>query len=106
MSMCERRARGRVVHWSRLLQETWELPLEVARKHLGHVGGESAPDDHAQRREILAILREGVRGNLPAALAQGVRDVEDRDVLDTVVEREGEDGKLVAAGQQPERPHF
>ena len=41
-----------------------------------------APDDDPQRGEVRAVLRERVGGHLPAALAQRVRDVEDREVVD------------------------
>ena len=38
-----------------------------------------------RRGEVLAVLREGVRRHLPAALAHRVRDVEDGEVLDLVL---------------------
>jgi hypothetical protein len=51
-----------------------------------------APLDHnTQRREVGALLREGVGRHEPATLPEGVRDVEDRVVLDVVGQREGED---------------
>ena len=53
-------------------------------------------DHHPQRREVGAVGREGVGGQQPAALAQGVRDVEDREVVDAVLELEGEHRQLVA----------
>ena len=56
-----------------------------------------------QRGEVLAVLREGVRRDLPAALAQRVRDVEDREVLDLVLHLEREDRQLVSARDQLER---
>src|SRR4029453_15449573 len=59
------------------------------------------PSD-TERREILAVLRERVRGHLPPALAKCVRDVEDREVHDVVSELEGEDGELVASRDQLE----
>ena len=59
--------------------------------------------DDAQRGEVGPVLREGVGGHLPAALAQRVRDVEDGEVVDVVLEREREHRQLVAPRQQLER---
>ena len=67
---------------------------------------EAVPDDDAERREVLPVLREGVGGELPAALAQRVRDVEDGEVLDPVLQLEGEHRQLVAPRDQLERPEL
>ena len=75
-------------------------------EHVRHVVREPPPDDDAQRGEVGAVLGEGVRGHLPAALAQRVRDVEHGVVVDAVLQREGEDGQLVAARQELERPEL
>ena len=45
--------------------------------------GEALADDHAQRRKVIAVLGERVGGNLPAALSQRTRDVEDGEVWRT-----------------------
>ena len=74
-----------VVDRLRLLLEPRQLPLEVGDEQVGHVVGEAAPDDDAQRGEVRAVLRERVGGHLPAALAQRVRDVEDGEVVDLVL---------------------
>ncbi len=83
--------------------EPGELALDVGDEHVRQVVREAASNDDAQRREIGAVLGEGVRRYLPAALAQGVRHVEHRVVLDAVFQREREDGKLVAPREQLER---
>ena len=64
---------------------------------------EAAAGHDAQRREVLAVRRERVRGHLPAALAHRVRDVEDREVVDVVAQREREHRQLVAPRDQLER---
>src|SRR6476660_3515944 len=70
-----------VVHRRRLLLEAWQLSLDVLHEQVRQVVGEAAPDDDPERREVFTIRRERVRGHLPAALPQGVRDVEDGVVL-------------------------
>ena len=98
-------APGRLVVDRRGLRlEPRKLPLEVGDEHVRHVVREAAPDDYAQRGEVGPVLRERVRRHLPAALAQRVRDVEDGVVLDLLLQREREHGKLVAARQELERP--
>ena len=61
-------------------------------------------DHHPERREVGAVLREGVRGDQPSALAERVRNVEDSEVVDLRGKREREDRQLVSAGQERERP--
>ncbi len=65
-----------------LALEARELALEVGDEHVGQVVREAAANDDAERGEIGAVLGERVGGDLPAALAKGVRDVEDRVVVD------------------------
>ena len=80
-----------------------QLALDVAYEHVGEVVREALPHDDAQRGEVGAVGGEGVGRHLPAALAQGIRDVEDGEVVDVVLELECEDRQLVAARQQLER---
>src|SRR5215218_2970064 len=73
-----------VVNRRRLLLEARQLTLQVAHEQVGQVVGEAAPDDDPEGGEILPVLREAVRGHLPATLAHGVRDVEDGEVVHLV----------------------
>ena len=73
-----------LVHRGGLLLELRQLPLDVVDQQVRHVVAEAALDHDAQHRQVLAVLREGVRREQPAALAQRVRDVEDREVVDPV----------------------
>ena len=70
---------------------------------VGEVVAEPPLDHDAQRGQVGAVGREGVRGQEPAALAEGVRDVEHRVIVDRGIELEGEHGQLVAACQELER---
>ena len=83
-----------------------QLSLDVPHEHVREVVGEAAPDDDPERREVFTIRRERVRGHLPAALPQRVRDVEDRVVLDVGPERERKHRQLVPAGDQLEGPEL
>ena len=89
------RARG-VPNRRGLRLEVRQLPLDVLHEQVGHVVGEPELDDDAQRREVGAVGRERVGGHQPAALAQRARDVEDREVVDLVLELEREHRQLVA----------
>jgi hypothetical protein len=53
-----------------------------------------------QRGQVGAVVGEGVGRDEPAALAERVGDVEDREVVDVVGDRKGKDGKLVTACEQ------
>src|SRR5674476_1018731 len=64
---------------------------------------EAALDHHAQGGDVVTVLREGVRGQQPAAFAQRGRDIEDVEVRDLRLEDEREDRQLVAASQELER---
>ena len=99
--------RGRpVVNGLRLLLEARQLPLRSATSRSARSWREAAPHDDPQRREVLPVLRERVRRDLPAALAQRVRDVEDGEVVDVVAQLEREHGQLVAVREQLERPEL
>ena len=99
--------RGRLVmNRRRLLLETRQLSLQVGDQHVRHVVGEPAPDDDSKSGKIFAVLRERVRGHLPATLAKRVRHVEHGEVLDVVPKREREDGQLVAPRDELERPEL
>ena len=74
-----RRARARAARCSRGSWRSRSATSRSARSWL-----KPAPDDDPQRREVRAVRRERVRGHLPAALAQRVRDVEDGEVVDVV----------------------
>ena len=104
--MVEGGGRVAVVDGRRLLLEPRQLTLQVVDQQVGQVLAEPTFDDDPQRREVLAVLRERVRRQEPAALAQGVGDVEDREVVDPVLEREGEDRQLVTLGQELEGPQL
>ena len=88
------------MHRCRLLLEPRQLPLEIVHEQVRQVVAETSPHDDTQRGEVGPVLGKRVRGNLPAALAHGVRDVEHGEVLDAVGEREREDRELVASGQK------
>ena len=90
----------------RLLLQARQLPLEIVDEHVGHVVREPTPDDHAQGGEVGPMLRERVRRNLPAALTHCVRDIENRVVLDLVLQRESEDRQLVSSRQELEGAHL
>src|SRR5215218_3245789 len=92
-----------VVHRLGLALEARQLPLEVREQHVRHVVGEAAPHHDSERSEVLAVLREGVRGHLPAPFAERVRDVEDGEVVDRVAHFEREDRQLVPSREQLER---
>ena len=100
------RRRCRVVHRRRLLLEPRELPLDVGHEQVGEIVREAAAHDDAERREVRAVLRERVCRNLPAAFAQGVRDVEDGEVVDVVLHGEREHRKLVPSRHELERPEL
>src|SRR5262245_38481007 len=104
--VAEPRGGGVVVYRLGLLLEPRQLPIQVREQHVGHVVGEAAPHDHAQGGEVFAVLRERVGRHLPAALAQRVRHVEDGEVVDVVLDLEGEDGELVPPREQLERPEL
>src|SRR5215211_2699178 len=95
-----------VVHRLGLALEARQLALQVREQHVAQVVREAAPHDHAEGGEVLAVLRERVRRHLPAPLAERVRDVEDREVVDPVPHGEGEDRELVPARQQLEGPEL
>src|SRR5262249_62258745 len=80
----------------------WGLPPEIAKEEIRHIVAEALPDDDPQRRQVGPVLRERVRGDLPAALPQGVGDVEDGEVVDPVREREREHRELVPLRKQLE----
>src|SRR5262245_9359462 len=104
--MAEPGGSGVVVHRLGLLLEPRKLPLQVREQHVRHVVGEAAPHDDPEGREVIPVLRERVGRNLPAALAHRVRHVEDGEVVDPVLHLEGEDGELVPACEQLERPEL
>ena len=85
-----------------LFLQARELALDVGDEKVGHVVTQAALDHHTQRTQVGPVLGERVRGHEPAALAERVRDVEDRVVLDVVVQREREDRQLGTAGDEPE----
>jgi hypothetical protein len=58
-----------VVHRGRLALEARQLPQQVVDEHVRHVV-RSPTDDDAKGGEVGAVVRERVRGDLPAALAQ------------------------------------
>jgi hypothetical protein len=71
-----------VVQRALLSLEAGELPLEVGPQRVGHVVGEAPLDDDPESRQVGPLLRERVGGYEPAPLAQCIRDVEDREVVD------------------------
>ncbi|CAM5337525.1 hypothetical protein SCALM49S_06220 [Streptomyces californicus] len=73
--------------------------------HLALVAGrpkETVAAHHPQHRQVLAVGREGVRGDQPAPFAQPARHVEDVVRVDVVLRREGEHRQLVAPGEESE----
>ena len=58
------------------LREEIDVALQVGDQEVGEVAREAVAHDDAQRREVLAVLRERVRRHEPAPLAQALRDVE------------------------------
>ena len=104
--MVECRRRRAVVNRLRLLLEARQLPPQIGNQHVGEVVGEAASHDDPERREVLAVLREGVGRDLPATLAQRVRDIEDREVVDVVPQLEREYRQFVAARDQLEWPEL
>jgi hypothetical protein len=88
-----------------LRQQAGQDAAQVLKEEVGEVVPEAVADDDTQRGEVGAVFREGVRGDQPAALAQGRGNVEDGEVGDAVVHLEGEDGKLAAVSEQGERSH-
>ena len=89
--MVEAARAAAVVQGRGLPLQARELPLDVGDEQIGQVVTEAPFDHHTQRRKVGALLREGVGRHEPAALPEGVRDVEDRVVLDVVDQREVED---------------
>ena len=65
-----------------LLPEPWQLAGQIVDEHVAHVVGETLLDDDAQRCQVRAVCRKGVRRHEPATFAQCVRDVEDAEVVD------------------------
>src|SRR5688572_8449603 len=49
--------------------------IQVVEEEARQVQGEAVAHDHAHDREVLAVGRHRVGGHLPAALAQGAREV-------------------------------
>jgi hypothetical protein len=92
-------ARGGLVHEFGLLLELRQLPFDVVDEQVGHIVAEAPLDHDPQRCEVLPIFRERVGRQEPPALAQPVRDVEDRVVVDSVGERECEERQLIDAGR-------
>ena len=78
--------------WSR---GSWRLMSSTSRSAMSWLKPRLTTTRSAARS--VAVLRERVGGHQPAALAQRVRDVEDGEVVDAVVEREREHRQLVAA---------
>ena len=94
--MVERGRAVAVVHRFPLLLQPGQLPLDVGEQHVREIVAEPASHHDAKSREVITVLRERVSRQLPAALTQRVRDVEDGEVVDRVLDREGEDRQLVA----------
>jgi hypothetical protein len=61
-----------VVYGGGLGLEPRQLPLDVRDEQVGEMVSEAPPHDHAQGGKVLSVLRERVRGHLPAALAKRV----------------------------------
>src|SRR5262245_8438567 len=106
MSVSERRPGRRVVYGGRLALQAWEVAQNVLDEHVGHVVRAPSTDDEGERGEVGAFLGERVGRNLPASLAQCVRDVEDRVVVDLGLQREREDRQLVAVREEFEGPQL
>src|SRR5262245_29148802 len=59
---------------SRQLREVLRRGPDVGDQEVGEVAVEAVAHDDPERGEVLAVLREGVRGDEPALLAQDARD--------------------------------
>ena len=74
-----------------LLFEARQNAAEIVYEEVGEVVAESIAYHDAQCGEIGAVGREGVGGYEPAAFTQGCGDVEDGEVVDALLDAEGED---------------
>lgn len=77
-----------------LLFKARQDAAEVFEEEVGEMVAEAIAHHDAQSGQLGAVGREGVGGYEPAAFVHGCGDVEDGEVVDTVVDEEGEDGGM------------
>src|SRR6266480_5296631 len=81
------------------------MPPQIGKQQIGHLAAEPLLDDDAQDGEVFAVPGKGIGRHKPAAIAQPFREIEDVEVR-LLFQDKGEDRELVAATDEPERPHF
>ena len=93
-----------------MLQQIVDASLRVFEQHVRHVAAEAMPDEDAHDHRFLDVRRHRIGGDLPAADAQPVGQIEQRIArVDAILDHPGdrrEAGLAVAVEEQFERPQF
>jgi hypothetical protein len=82
-----------------LTAQPGQFGAQVSQQQVGDVVGESVANHDAQYGQVGAVFGESIGRNQPAVFTQRSGDVEDGVAADLLVQGEGEDGQLIAAGQ-------
>ena len=62
-------------HLNRPLAKILESPFDILDQERTQIPGDPVPDENSLHHKLLAICRQGIGRNLPAAVSQAVRQV-------------------------------